>query len=116
MAPIVRFILPATTATTEATRARGATGRSALWSWVGRIQQRHAPLGPQPLDLVQVFSNPRAPAFCDLSDRAVAPERTDSVVHARTSGIMRFPTPHDHGGSPYLPAHHPRSAGPGPAA
>jgi predicted transposase YbfD/YdcC len=31
------------------------------------------------------------------------------VVQARTSEIMRFPLPHDHGGSPCLPSHRPRS-------
>jgi hypothetical protein len=33
----------------------------------------------------------------------------DSVEQARTSGIMRFSQPHDPGGSPCLPSHHPRS-------
>jgi hypothetical protein len=31
------------------------------------------------------------------------------VEQARTSGIIRFPTPHDRGGGPCLPVHHPRS-------
>jgi hypothetical protein len=33
----------------------------------------------------------------------------DRVEQARTSGIMRFSQPHDHGESPCLPTHHPRS-------
>jgi hypothetical protein len=31
------------------------------------------------------------------------------MEQARTSGIMRFSQPHDHGGSSCLPTHHPRS-------
>jgi TIR domain len=33
----------------------------------------------------------------------------DGVEQARTSGIMRFSQPHDHGGSPCLPTYHRRS-------
>jgi hypothetical protein len=41
----------------------------------------------------------------DLSDGAVAPDSDRSCGAARTSGIIRFPTPHDRGGGPCLPAH-----------
>jgi hypothetical protein len=48
---------------------------------------------------------------------AICPIRgvvADSVEQARTFGIMRFPTPHDHGGSPCLPTpSSPRSIPPG---
>jgi hypothetical protein len=33
----------------------------------------------------------------------------DSETQARTPKIMRFPQPHDRGGRPCLPRHHPRS-------
>jgi hypothetical protein len=51
----------------------------------------------------------RAPAFSDMSDGAVATDSADSVEQARASEIMRFSQPHDHGGSPCLPTHHPPS-------
>jgi hypothetical protein len=40
------------------TKGTAVTGRSAVWSWVGRIQQRHPALGPQFLDLVKVLADP----------------------------------------------------------
>src|SRR4029453_11810717 len=51
-----------------------------------------------------------------LSMCPVGEVEADSMEQARASGIMRFSQPHDHGGSPCLPTHHPRSPTPWPSS
>ena len=54
-----------------------------------------------------ITMDPRAPVFSLYVRLEVG---ANGVEQARTSGIMRFSQPHDHGGSPCLPTHHPRSS------
>jgi hypothetical protein len=69
----------------------------------GGLQGGEAVVGGAGPDVVP----PKGPAFslmCPIGELG-----TDGVERARTSGIMRFSQPHDHGGSSCPPTHHPRS-------
>jgi hypothetical protein len=53
--------------------------------------------------------SPRAPAFCECVWLVTNAGECGAGTNL---GTMRFSQPHDHGGSPRLPSHHPRSQPP----
>ena len=83
----------------EAPRTSCRKGRHSIGSW-----RTHSPAGVESPSCVGSLEWAQGPGVL-----AICPIAIDRVEQARTSGIIRFPTPHDRGGGPCLPAHLARS-------